>query len=372
MMNMAILGFGTVGSGVAKVLTENAAEVAAGAGEEVRLKYIVDVRDMPDSPFAPLMVKDFSIVEQDPEVGVVVETIGGCGVALTFTRRALAAGKHVVTSNKQLVAEHGVELLALAKERGVNYFFEASVGGGIPLLRPLYGDLSANKILAIKGIVNGTTNYILTAMEQSGTELDEALKEAQALGYAELNPDSDLDGTDAVRKACILADLAWGRELKPELVPVEGIRNVALQDIRNAASAGGAIKLLCRLQRDESGKAYVWVAPHFVPASSMLAHVDAAYNAVIITGNAVGDTLFYGTGAGSIPTASAVVGDVVDAVRHKNAPRGIGWSDAPLPLGDPETLPSRWYIRSGEKWSITDAVTADKLPAAQVRYRVLD
>ena len=222
MMNMAILGFGTVGSGVAKVLTDNAAEVAAGAGEEVRLKYIVDVREMPDSPLAHLMVKDFSIVENDPEVGVVVETIGGCGVALAFTRRALQAGKHVVTSNKQLVAEHGVELLALAREKGVNYFFEASVGGGIPLLRPLFNDLSANKILAMKGILNGTTNYILTAMEQSGTELDEALKEAQHLGYAEANPDSDLDGTDAVRKICILADLAWGRELKPERVPVEG------------------------------------------------------------------------------------------------------------------------------------------------------
>ncbi len=372
MMNLAILGFGTVGSGVAKVLTENAAEVAAGAGEEIRLKYIVDVRDMPDSPFAPLMVKDFSIVENDPEVGVVVETIGGCGVALAFTRRALQAGKHVVTSNKQLVAEHGVELLALAKEKGVNYFFEASVGGGIPLLRPLYNDLSANKILAIKGILNGTTNYILTAMLQSGKELDEALKEAQALGYAEQNPDSDLDGLDAVRKTCILADLAWGRELKPELVKAEGIRGVALQDLRNAASTEGAIKLLGRLIRAEDGAVYAWVAPHFVPKTSMLAHVDAAYNAVVITGNAVGDTMFYGTGAGSVPTASAVAGDVVDAVRHKLSPRGIGWTDAPLTLGDPDAIPSRWYIRSGESWSITEPTTADQLPPAQVRYRVLD
>ncbi len=372
MMNMAILGFGTVGSGVAKVLTENAAEVAAGAGEEVRLKYIVDVRDMPDSPYAPLMVKDFSIVEQDPEVGLVVETIGGCGVALAFTRRALQAGKHVVTSNKQLIAEHGVELLALAKENGVNYFFEASVGGGIPLLRPLFNDLSGNKILAIKGILNGTTNYILTAMEQSGKELDEALKEAQALGYAEQNPDSDLDGTDAVRKTCILADLAWGRELKPELVKAEGIRGVALQDIRNAASTEGAIKLLGRLIRREDGTVFAWVAPHFVPKSSMLAHVDSAFNAVVITGNAVGDTMFYGTGAGSVPTASAVVGDVIDAVRHNRTPRGIGWSDAPLALGDPDTIPSRWYIRSGNEWSITDAMTASQLPEAQVHYRVLD
>ena len=372
MMNMAILGFGTVGSGVAKVLADNPAEVAAGAGEEVRLKYIVDVRDMPDSPYAPLMVKDFSIVEKDPEVGVVVETIGGCGVALDFTRRALQAGKHVVTSNKQLVAEHGVELLALAKEKGVNYFFEASVGGGIPLLRPLFNDLSANKILSMKGILNGTTNYILTAMEQSGKELDAALKEAQSLGYAELNPDSDLDGIDAVRKTCILADLAWGRELKPEAVKVEGIRGVSLQDLRCAAAAGGAIKLLCRLIRREDGTVYAWVAPHFVPAESMLAHVSEAYNALIITGNAVGDTMFYGTGAGSVPTASAVMGDVVDAVRHKSTPRGIGWTDAPLTLGDPDTLPSRWYIRSGDKWSLTEETTVSELPEAQVRYRVLD
>lgn len=372
MMNMAILGFGTVGSGVAKVLTDNAAQIAAGAGEEVRLKYIVDVRDMPDSPYADRIVKDFSIVEQDPEVGVVVETIGGCGVALDFTRRALKAGKHVVTSNKQLVAEHGVELLALAKEKGVNYFFEASVGGGIPLLRPLFNDLSANKILAMKGILNGTTNYILTAMEDKGTELDEALKEAQSLGYAELNPASDLDGTDAVRKTCILADLAWGKELKPERVKVEGIRDIALMDLRNASSAGAAIKLLCRLILGEDGLVYAWVAPHFVPGSSMLRHVDQAYNALVITGNAVGDTLFYGTGAGSVPTASAVMGDVVDAVRHKASPRGIGWSDAPLPLGDPDTLPSRWYIRSGDSWSLTEELPADRVPPCQVKYRVLD
>ncbi len=372
MMNLAILGFGTVGSGVAKVLTENRAEIASGAGEEVRLKYIVDVRDFPGDPFSSLLVKDFSLVEQDPEVGVVVETIGGCGVALDFTRRALAAGKHVVTSNKQLVAEHGVELLALAKEKGVNYFFEASVGGGIPLLRPLFNDLSGNRILAMKGILNGTTNYILTAMEKSGVELEDALKEAQRLGYAELNPSSDLDGLDAVRKTCILADLAWGKELKPELVPVEGIRNVALQDIRNAASASGAIKLLCRILRGENGRVYAWVAPHFVPAESMLSHVDEAYNALIITGNAVGDAMFYGAGAGSLPTASAVVGDVVDAVRHKAAPRGIGWTGEALPLGDPASLPSRWYVRSGDAWHLTEVLTEAETPAAEAKYRVLD
>ena len=371
MTEVAILGFGTVGSGVAKVLNDNPAEIASGAGDGVRLKYIVDVRDMPDSPFAPLMVKDFAVVERDPDVAVVIETIGGCGVALDFTRRALRAGKHVVTSNKQLVAEHGVELLALAKEKGVNYFFEASVGGGIPLLRPLFNDLSANKILGMKGIVNGTTNYILSSMQLNGTELETALKEAQALGYAEANPASDLDGVDAARKACILADLAWGKEVKPEQVPTEGIRDVALVDVQNAVAAGGALKLLCRLWKAEDGTPYVWVAPHFVPGSSMLCHVDQAFNAVIITGSALGDAMFYGTGAGSIPTASAVVGDVIDAVRHKTAPRGIIWTGEPVALGDPDTLPSRWYVRTGDQWSITEVMTARELNA-DVKYRVLD
>lgn len=371
MTQAAILGFGIVGSGVAKVLSENYAEIASGAGEEVALKYIVDVRDMPDSPFASKMVKDFSIVEQDPEVEVVVETIGGCGVAYEFTRRALKAGKHVVTSNKQLVAEHGVELLALAKEHGVNYFFEASVGGGIPLLRPLFNDLSGNKILAIKGIVNGTTNYILTSMQKDGVELESALKEAQTRGYAEANPASDLDGLDAVRKACILANLAWGKEIRPELVPVQGIRDVALADVRNAQAAGGALKLIIRVLRREDGTVYIWAAPHFVPGSSMLCHVDEAFNAVIITGNALGDALFYGTGAGSVPTASAVVGDIVDAVRHKHAPRGIIWTAEPVSLGDPDTLPARWYVRSGETWSITEVCSASEVDA-EVKYRVLD
>ena len=372
MTEVAILGFGTVGSGVAQVLRDNAPEIASGAGDEIRLKYIVDVRDKPDSPFASLMTKDFAVVEQDPDVEIVVETIGGCGVALQFTRRALAAGKHVITSNKQLVAEHGVELLALAKEHGVNYFFEASVGGGIPLLRPLFNDLSANKILGIKGIVNGTTNYILSNMQHSGVELADALKEAQRLGYAEANPDSDLDGVDAARKACILADLAWGREVKPELVKTQGIRQVSLSDIQAAQEAGGALKLLCRLVRSEDGTVFVWVAPHFVPGSSMLCHVDEAFNAVIITGNALGDALFYGTGAGSIPTASAVVGDIVDAARHKTAPRGIGWTDEPVAMGDPDTLPSRWFVRVGGVWSLTECCTVSQLPETEARYRVLD
>lgn len=370
-MKLAILGFGIVGSGVAQLLEDHAAQIAAGAGEEVCLKTIVTRRDRPDSPFGDRIVHDFALVEQDPEISVVVETIGGCGAALDYTRRALQAGKHVVTSNKQLIAEHGRELLTLAREKGVNCLFEASVGGGIPLLRPLEQDLAANRICRICGIVNGTTNYILSAMRSRDLELEAALCEAQALGYAEADPSSDLSGMDAVRKACILADLSWRRELKPELVQVTGIEAVALEDIRNARTLGCAIKLLARLEHREDGRLYAWVAPHFVEQSSMLCHVDGAFNAVMVTGDALGDTLFYGTGAGSIPTASAVLADVADAVRHKTSPRGIVWSgESPL-LGDPAELPDRWYVRSGTEWSLVGPCTAAELPADAVHYRVL-
>lgn len=372
MVYMAILGFGTVGSGVAKVLEQNREEIAAGAGEEVRLKYIVDVRELPGSPYAGLLTKDFSVVEQDPEVSVVVETIGGCGVALQFTRRALAAGKHVVTSNKQLVAEHGRELLALAKEKNVNYFFEASVGGGIPLLRPLISDLSGNRILAVKGIVNGTTNYILTNMREKQAELADALRKAQELGFAEADPSSDLKGLDAVRKLCILADLVWGQEVRPEAVPVEGIENVALQDIELTAGFGGKLKLICQAVKTPGSPATVWVAPHVVLPSSMLFHVDYAFNAVLVTGNALGDAMFYGTGAGSLPTASAVVGDVIDAVRHRALRRDIGWTGAPAALGDPGAVPSRWYVRKGGDWRLTGPCLQAEVADWPVKYRVLD
>ena len=238
MANFAIMGFGTVGSGVASVLRMNGDAIAERLGEPLSLKYILDVRDLSATEYAGIAVKDFSVLENDPELDVVVESIGGAKVALEFTRRALMAGKHVVTSNKELVASHGRELLAIAKEKNVNYLFEASVGGGIPVLRPLFQCLAGNQIEEIVGILNGTTNYILTRMIRGGVPFDEALKEAQAKGYAEQNPAADVEGLDASRKICILSDLAWGREVLPERISVQGISGLNLRDVETASKAG--------------------------------------------------------------------------------------------------------------------------------------
>ena len=368
MVSIAILGFGVVGSGVAGVLTKNRAPIDAAAGEAVRLKYIVDVRDFPDSPFAPLLVKDFALVERDPDVRVVVETIGGCGVALEFTRRALAAGKHVVTSNKALVAAHGRELLELAKLHNVNYFFEASVGGGIPVLRPLKFDLAGNRVERIRGILNGTTNYILTAMREESLSLETALKQAQGRGYAEANPTDDLNGMDAARKLAILANLAWGREVKAEEIAREGIQNVDLRDVEAAAKLGGKLKLVCQAEELPDGRVAAFVEPQVVLQSSMLYSVDQAFNAVLVTGNAVGDVMFYGTGAGSEPTASAVVGDVIDAVTHSAKRRSIGWSGEPAVLAEPGDTGCRWYVRRGDVSAVADTKPAD----GDACYRIVE
>ncbi|MBQ5928682.1 MAG: homoserine dehydrogenase [Oscillibacter sp.] len=344
MANIAIMGFGTVGAGVAEVARMNHDSIAANLGEEVNVKYILDVRDFPDSPYAAKMIKDFSIIENDPEVDVVVETIGGARVALDFTRRALQAGKHVVTSNKELVATYGRELLEIAKEKNVNYLFEASVGGGIPLLRPLFQCLAANQIEEIAGILNGTTNYILTRMVKGGVSFAEALKEAQAKGYAEADPTADVEGIDAGRKICILSDLAWGKEVKPAEVSMEGISALDLKDVDIAASAGYRVKLLGHAMRMEDGKVAAYVAPHLVSQDNPIATVDDVFNAVMIRGNAVGDVMFYGRGAGDLPTASAVMGDVLDVIEHRTKRRNIGWSEGAC-LADIKELSMRWYLR---------------------------
>ena len=271
MVNVAVLGFGTVGSGVAEVLTGHESSIQRKAGGLIRLKYILDVRDFPGSPFADRFVKDFSIIENDPEVDIVVETIGGATVALDFTRRALEAGKSVVTSNKELVATCGYELTQLAKDRGVCYLFEASVGGGIPIIRPLSQCLAANEILEIYGILNGTTNYILTRMIRAGLTFGAALKEAQEKGYAERDPSADVEGHDACRKICILADIAFGRHISPAQVPTQGITGVTLADVDYAESAGKKIKLLGRAIHREDGKVCAYVAPHLVDQSDPLA-----------------------------------------------------------------------------------------------------
>ena len=354
MAKIAIMGFGTVGAGVAEVARRNGDIIAQRLGEEVYVKYILDVRDFAGSPYADRMIKDFSIIENDPEVEVVVESIGGAKVALDFTRRALLAGKHVVTSNKELVATHGRELLEIAREKNVNYLFEASVGGGIPVLRPLFQCLAGNQIEEICGILNGTTNYILTRMVKGGISFADALKEAQAKGYAEKDPTADVEGIDAGRKICILSDLAWGKEVSPADITMEGISAIHLTDVDIAARAGYRVKLLGRALRLEGGKQAAYVAPHLVREDCPIATVDDVFNGIMIRGNAVGDVMFYGRGAGDLPTASAVMGDVIDAVQHREKRRDLGWSQG-AELVRASALPMKWYLRGD--FSLEDART---------------
>ena len=357
MAKFAIMGYGTLGSGLAHVAHVNHDSIVEKVGEEIAVKYILDIRDFENNPYQHLMIKDFSIIENDPEVEVVVETIGGSKVALEFTRRALLAGKHVVTANKELVATYGKELLAIAKEKNVNYLFEASVGGAIPLLRPLYQCLAGNQIEEIVGILNGTTNYILTRMVKGGVSFEEALKEAQSKGYAEADPTADVEGIDAGRKICILSDLAWGKEVAPAKTPMEGISKVDLKDVDIAAAAGYKVKLLGHALKLEDGKVAAYVAPHLVHESSPIAGVDDVFNAVLIRGNAVDEVMFYGRGAGK-PTASALIGDVIDAVAHREKRRDLGWSE-PADLADPAELVMKWYLRGAFSTAEAKAVCGE-------------
>ena len=366
MTKVAILGFGTVGSGVAEVLSKNSQGIARRSGGEIQVKYILDVRDFPDSPFKDCFVKDFSIIENDPEVDVVVETIGGAKVALEFTTRALKAGKSVVTSNKELVATHGYELLQLAKANGVSYLFEASVGGGIPILRPLTNCLSANEVEQITGILNGTTNYILTRMIKAGLTFEQALKEAQDNGYAEKDPTADVDGHDACRKICILSALACGQHVYPQQVPTQGIREVTLADVAYADSCGYKIKLLGRCLREPEGKVCAFVAPHLVSCENPLAGVEDVFNAIAVTGNAVGDVMFYGRGAGKLPTASAVVADVIDIARDPKRDRGNQWGPGSEDLVvSSDSLTSRWYVRANLSMDQARLACGEILPLAR-------
>jgi len=349
MIQVAVLGFGTVGSGVVEVLDQNAERVKKAVPEGVAVKYIVDIREFPGNPYEKLLVRDFALVENDPDVQIVVETIGGATIAYDFTKRALLAGKSVVTSNKELVATKGCELLAIAREKKVHYLFEAAVGGGIPVIRPLVQCLAGNNILSICGILNGTTNYILTKMINEALSFDEALKQAQLNGYAEQDPTADVEGHDACRKISILSSLAYGHYVAPELIATEGIRKVSLSDVAFAASAGYAVKLLGRTVRD-GNQAYVFVAPHLVDRACPIARVDDVFNAIMIEGDAVGQTMFYGRGAGKLPTASAVVGDIIDVAEHKEKPRRMGWQDAVDGFVKPmDTFVCRRYARIAEK-----------------------
>ncbi|NLT64474.1 MAG: homoserine dehydrogenase [Clostridiales bacterium] len=347
MAKIAICGYGIVGSGVAEVIAENADSIARNAAEDVSVKYILDKRDFPGDPFENMIVHDFSVIENDPEVTVLVETMGGIGAAYDFTKRALLAGKSVVTSNKELVATKGHELIAIAKKNNLNYLFEASVGGGIPIIRPITQCLAANKLDEVYGILNGTTNYILTEMIQSNASFEDALHQAQTNGYAEADPSADIEGIDAARKICILSDLCFGKHVNPADIKAQGITGVTTADVEYAKRLNCKIKLLGRALRTGHETATAYVAPHLVSNSSLLSNVDGVMNGIVVHGNALGDTMFYGAGAGKRPTASAVVADVIDAVKHVKARKYLDWDDAPDGyFTDSSYVSSRWYIRA--------------------------
>lgn len=325
MIDIAIMGHGVVGSGVAEVLIKNADLIEKRAKNGVNIKYILDLRDFPGLSYSDKFTKDFNVILNDPDVSVVAEVMGGLHPAYEFTKALLESGKSVVTSNKELVAEKGSELLQIAEEKNVNYLFEASVGGGIPVLRPIVQCLSANDIFEIQGILNGTTNYIMTRMIAEGVSFEEALAEAQRLGYAEKDPTADIEGHDACRKICILAALAFGKHVNPNVIHTEGITKITSADTAYADFAGMVIKLIGRSRKTEDGKYFVTVYPAMVSRKHVLANVEDVFNAVLVRGDAVGDVMFYGRGAGKLPTASAVVADIVDCVKHLNARKYLSW-----------------------------------------------
>lgn len=327
MFNIAIMGHGTVGSGVVEVLTKNHAGIVAKAANEINIKYILDIRDFPDLPYSDKFIKDFDIILNDPDVQVVVEVMGGLNPAYDFVKKCLLAGKSVVTSNKELVAAKGGELLEIAKENNLNFLFEASVGGGIPIIRPMSQCLAANEIIEILGILNGTTNFILTKMIDEGMSFDDALALAKQLGYAEADPSADVGGKDACRKICILASLAFGRHVYPSQVATEGITKITSVDVAYAAAWGGVIKLIGRAVKLDDGKLDCCVAPMLVKNDNQLSSVTDVFNAIVVRGDATGDVMFYGKGAGKLPTASAVVADVIDCVKHVSARKYLFWDE---------------------------------------------
>lgn len=377
MKNIAILGFGTVGSGVAKVLTDNCSLIAGRVGEEIRIKYILDLRDFPNSPFADRITHDYNVILNDPDVTLVAEMMGGSHPAYEFTKSALAAKKSVVTSNKEVVANFGTELLKIAKENRVSYMFEASVGGGIPIIRPLINDLAPNKILSVSGILNGTTNYILTQMIGHGESFDHALAEAQKKGFAEADPSADVDGLDAARKIAILSALSYGTLIPPDRVHTEGIRGITEEDVRLAHENGYAIKLIGKTELSD-GKVLSMVSPRFVPLSSPLASVGGVFNGVLVDTDMVGEVMFYGQGAGKLPTAGAVCADIVDILSHRFEDRRAPvFEDATdESIADFSTYVSKnCFLRDGEflgtdTLSETDADKKAKHLGAR-RYRIL-
>ena len=344
MVNIAVLGYGTVGSGVLEVLNLNGESISKRSGHDINVKYILDLKDFKGEPIEKLIVHDYNVILNDPEVKIIVEVMGGVEPAYTFVRNAILKGKSVCTSNKELVAKHGAELLALSKEQQVNFLFEASVGGGIPIIRPLNQSLTADEIEEITGILNGTTNYILSKMSTENADFKTALKEAQDMGYAERNPQADVEGYDACRKIAILSSLAFGMQVDFEDIYTEGISGISDIDVLYANEMGASIKLLATSKKVDE-QVYAMVAPMLIKPSHPLFSVNGVFNGIFVRGNVIGDVMFYGSGAGKLPTASAVVADVVDAAKHIGTNIMTFWSSKKLRLTDVKDVEHRFFVR---------------------------
>lgn len=366
-MNIAVLGYGTVGSGVVEVLTTNRETITKRAGESIDVKYVLDLRDFPGDPMQEKIVHDYQPILDDPDVKIVVEVMGGVEPAYTFVKKALQAGKSVATSNKELVAKRGAELLAIANEKNVNFLFEASVGGGIPIIRPLNQSLTADEIDEITGILNGTTNYMLTKMDTEGADYDAVLKEAQNKGYAERHPEADVEGYDACRKIAILSSLAFGQQVDFEDIYTEGITSITAEDIRYATAMNKSIKLLGNSWRVD-GKIYAMVCPMLLDNAHPLSGVNDVFNAIFVRGNMVDETMFYGKGAGKLPTASAVAADVVDCVKHTGKNIKILWNPEKLTLSDLGDFERQYFVRmpaDAEAKAITAAFGAVEMVSVE-------
>ena len=344
-MKVAVMGYGTIGSGVVEVLATNADAIARHTGEPLELKSILDIRDFTGDPIEKYIVHDYMDIANDPEIRLVVETMGGVEPAYTFVKAMLEADKHVATSNKALVADKGAELIRIAREHKVNFMFEASVGGGIPIIRPILKCMTGDVMEEITGIVNGTTNYMLTKMSKEGSDFDTVLKEAQEKGYAEKDPTADVDGYDACRKIAILTSLVSGQQVDYQDIPTEGIRNITPADFRYAKSMDRNIKLLATSRK--KGDTYtVRVAPYMLSMTHPLTHVDDVFNAIFVHGNMLGDAMFYGSGAGKLPTASAVVGDLIEMAKHDGKNVYIDWREEKLTLADADEEVTGRFIRT--------------------------
>ncbi len=343
-MKIAVLGYGTVGSGVVEVLNQNKDSIAKRAGKEIEVKHVLDLRDFPGDPAESLITHDFEDIVNDPEVAIVAEAMGGVDPAYKYVKACLENGKSVCTSNKELVAKHGAELLEIAKQKKLNFLFEASVGGGIPIIRPLNQSLTADEIMEITGILNGTTNYILTQMRDYGSDFDTVLKEAQRLGYAERNPEADVEGYDACRKLAILTSLAYGKQVDFEDIYTEGITKITAEDMKYANSLGCTIKLLGMGNR-QGDKFFAMVAPRMIDKHHPLYSVDDVFNGILVKGNMLGDVMFYGRGAGKLPTASAVVADIVDAAKHVGTNIMTHWSNKKLTLSSCDEAENVFFVR---------------------------